>query len=134
MGVIKGVLKEELENSLNLQRRYQEEIDKIKGCLVKKRIGRRYYYYLAKRQGKKIKFIYKGPASDEIRETCREQKRMLNKYKKLLSKAKQQIKFLKRALRGKEVVWNLHWGFKKIRAEKSIRIYNSDRQLVCLFL
>lgn len=104
MGVIKGVLKEELENSLNLQRRYQEEIGKIKGCLVKKRIGKRYYYYLAKRQGKKVKFIYKGPASGEVKKACREQKRMLNKYKKLLSKAKQQIKFLKRALRGKEAV------------------------------
>lgn len=104
MGVIKGVLKEELENSLRLLKRYQEEIEKIKGCLVRKKIGRRYYYYLAKRQGRKIKFIYKGPASREIKKAYAEQNERLNKYKSLLSKVKKQIKFLERALRGKEAV------------------------------
>ena len=104
MGVIKGVLKEELENSLNMIKRYQEEIAKIKGCLIRKKIGRRYYYYLAKRQGKKIKFIYKGPISEEIKKAYSQQRKMLSKYKKLLLKSKKQVKFLKRALRGKEAV------------------------------
>ncbi len=56
MGVIKGVLKEELENSYDMLKRYQEEIAKVKGCLIRKKIGKRYYYYLVKRQGKKVKF------------------------------------------------------------------------------
>lgn len=104
MGVIKGVLKEELENSLGMLKRYQEEIEKVKGCLVKKRFGSRYYYYLAKREGGKIKFIYKGPISDEARGAYKEQRELLKKYRVLIIKLKSQIKFLKRALRGKESV------------------------------
>lgn len=104
MGIIKGVLKEELENSFNLVRRYKEEIEKIKGCLVRKKIGKRYYYYLAKRQGQKIKFIYRGPVSPEIKKAYGRQKKQLNKYKGLLSQSRKQVKFLKRALRGKETV------------------------------
>ncbi len=104
MGVIKGVLKEELENSRDMLKRYQEEIAKIKGCLIRKKIGKRYYYYLVKRQGKKIKFIYKGPISEEVKKAYVKQRKMLNKYRKLLLQVKNQIKFIRRALRGKETV------------------------------
>ena len=104
MGVIKGVLKEELENSRDMLERYREEIAKIKGCLIRKKIGKRYYYYLVKRQGKKVRFIYKGPISKEIKKAYAEQRKMLNKYKKLLLQVKNQIKFIRRALRGKETV------------------------------
>ncbi|MBM3254185.1 MAG: hypothetical protein FJZ16_08025 [Candidatus Omnitrophica bacterium] len=104
MGVIKGVLKEELENSLDMLKRYQEEVAKIKGCLIRKKIGKNCYYYLARRQGKKVRFIYKGPISDEIKKAYAKQRQTLNKYKKLLSHVKKQIKFLRRALRGKETV------------------------------
>ncbi len=102
MGVIKGVLKEELENSRDMLKGYLGEIAKIKGCLIRKKIGRRYYYYLVKRQGKKVKFIYKGPISEQIRKAYGEQRKMLKKYKKLLLQVKDQIKFITRALRGKE--------------------------------
>src|SRR3989338_3958376 len=104
MGVIKGVLKEELENSRDMLKRYQEEIAKIKGCLIRKKIGKRYYYYLVKRQGKKVKFIYKGPISEEVKKAYVKQRKMLNKYRKLLLQVKNQIKFIGRALRGKETV------------------------------
>ena len=104
MGVIKGVLKEELENSRDMLKRYQEEIAKIKGCLIRKKIGKRYYYYLVKRQGKKVNFIYKGPISVEVKKAYVKQRKMLNKYRKLLLQVKNQIKFIRRALRGKETV------------------------------
>lgn len=104
MGVIKGVLKEELENSRDMLKRYQEEIAKIKGCLVRKKIGKRCYYYLVKRQGKKVKFIYKGPISEKVKKAYAEQRRMLNKYRRLLLQVKNQIKFIRRALRGKETI------------------------------
>ncbi|MDO8662948.1 MAG: hypothetical protein Q7K98_07010 [Candidatus Omnitrophota bacterium] len=104
MSVIKGVLKEELENSRDMLKRYQEEIAKIKGCLIRKKIGKRYYYYLVKRQGKKVKFIYKGPISEEIKKAYLKQRKILNKYRKLLLQVKNQIKFIRRALRGKEAV------------------------------
>ena len=104
MGVIRGVLKEELENSRDMLKRYQEEIARIKGCLIRKKIGKRYYYYLVKRQGKKVKFIYKGPISEEVKKAYVKQRKMLNKYRKLLLQVKNQIKFIRRALRGKETV------------------------------
>jgi hypothetical protein len=37
-----------------------------------------------------------------VKKAYAEQRKMLNKYKKLLSQVKNQIKFIKRALRGKE--------------------------------
>src|SRR3990167_5397663 len=104
MGVMKGVLKEELENSRDMLKGYQREIAKIKGCLIRKRIGKRYYYYLVKRQGKKVRFIYKGPISEEVKKAYAGQRKMLNKYKKLLLQFKNQIQFIRRALRGKETV------------------------------
>ena len=104
MGVIRGVLKEELENSRDMLKRYQEEIAKIKGCLIRKKIGKRYYYYLVKRQGKKVKFIYKGPISEDVKKAYVKQRKMLSKYRKLLLQVKNQIKFIRRALRGKETV------------------------------
>ena len=102
MGVIKGVLKEELQNSRDMLKSYQREIAKIKGCLIRKKIGKRYYYYLAKRQGKKVRFIYKGPISEEIKNAYVRQRKMLGKYRKLVLQVKNQIKFIRRALRGKE--------------------------------
>lgn len=104
MGVIKGVLKEELTNSLRMVKRYREEIDKLKGSLVKKKIGKRYYYYLAKRDGKKVHFVYQGPVSDEVKQSFVDKQKSLARYKKLLVKVKNQVIFLRRALRGKEPV------------------------------
>jgi len=104
MGVIKGVLKEELENSRDMLKGYEGKIAEIKGCLIRKRIGKRYYYYLVKRQGKKVRFIYQGPISQEVRQAYAKQRKLLSKYKKLLSQVKSQIKFIGRALRGKEAV------------------------------
>ncbi len=104
MGVIKGVLKEELERSQLMLKRYQEEIAKVKGCLVKKRIGRRDYCYLAKREGGKVRFVYKGPLSAEIRRAYKAQRALLSKYRGFVAKLKEQIRFLRRSLRGKESV------------------------------
>ena len=104
MGIIKGVLKEELVNSLGMIKRYQEEINKLKGALVKKKIGRRYYYYLAKREGKKVHFVYLGPASAVAKQSYAQKQKSLARYKKLLAKVQHQVHFLRRALRGKEPV------------------------------
>lgn len=104
MGVIRGVLKEELERSQLMLERYREEITKAKGCLVKKRIGRQYYYYLAKREGGKVRFVYKGPLSAEVRRAYKAQRVLLAKYRGFVIKIKDQIRFLRRSLRGKESV------------------------------
>ncbi|MBC8420305.1 MAG: hypothetical protein H8E10_17100 [Desulfobacterales bacterium] len=43
---IKGVLKEELENSIIMQKKYEEELQKLPvGSLIKKKIKGHEYYY-----------------------------------------------------------------------------------------
>lgn len=105
MGVIKGVLKEELNNSLRMQSSYQRELKKLpKGSLVKKRIKGRDYYYLLFREKGKVRFVYKGKVSQgEIRK-YKEAKELRARYRHLLSRVKKQIRFLRSSLRGKEPV------------------------------
>ena len=60
-GVIKGVLAEELQNSLRMRKEYESALRKLpKGCLALKNIRGHSYYYLVRRINKKVKYIYKG--------------------------------------------------------------------------
>jgi len=105
MKVLKGVLKEELANSLGMQKNYERELAKLpQGSLVKKTIKGRYYYYLVSRKDGKVVFAYRGKVSDEEILEYKKAKEYRVKYRKLLSEAKKQIKFLRSTLRGKEPV------------------------------
>lgn len=104
-GVIKGVLAEELQNSLRMKNEYEEALRKLpKGCLAIRKIRGHEYYYLVKRINKKVKYIYKGKVSDEEIKKYEEAKVLRAKYRKLLSQVKKQIRFLRSSLRGKEAV------------------------------
>ncbi|MFC1645990.1 hypothetical protein ACFL2Y_02295 [Candidatus Omnitrophota bacterium] len=105
MGVIKGVLKEELENSLQMKADYERELSKLpKGSLIKKKIKGHEYYYLLLREKGKVKFIYKGKASIGEVKKYKQAKEYRAKYRRLLSQVKRQIRFLRSTLRGKESV------------------------------
>ena len=105
MGVIKGVLKEELENSLRMKKEYEKALRELpEGCLAEKKIRGHKYYYLVKRVGSKVKYIYKGKISNEEVDKYSEAKKLRAKYRKLLSQVKKQIRFLKGAIRGKESI------------------------------
>lgn len=106
MGVIKGVLKEELENSIRMKKNYEKALKLHPGgCFVQKEIKGRKYYYLAVRDGKKVRFIYKGKElSKEDMADLEKSKRLRKKYKQFIKKLNDQIKYLRRALRGKEDV------------------------------
>ncbi len=105
MGVIKGVLREELENSIRMKGDYEKELVKLpKGSLVKKKIKGHEYFYLVFRENGKVKFIYKGKVSDKEIKKYKEAKEYRAKYRKLLSQVKKQIKFLRSAVRGKESI------------------------------
>jgi len=66
MNAIKGVLEEELQNSLRMKKQYEKALREFpKGSLVEKKIRGHKYYYLAVREGKKVKFVYKGKISEE---------------------------------------------------------------------
>jgi len=106
MGVIKGVLREELENSIRMKEDYKKALKaQPGGCFVQKSIRGHKYYYLAVRDGKKVKFIYKGKriSKDDI-ESLEKSKRLRAKYRKLIQKLNRQIKYLRKVLRGKEDV------------------------------
>jgi len=105
MRIIKGVLKEELSNSLQMKEGYEKAISKLpKGSLLKKEIRGHHYYYIAFREKDKVRYIYKGKVSERYINKYEEAKVLKQKYRKLLSQSKKQIKFLKRALNGKEAV------------------------------
>ena len=106
MPVIKGVLQEELENSLRMKEDYERELAKLpEGALIKKKIKGHEYYYLVLRKKGKVKFIYKGKNVSEAElKKYKEAKEYRAKYRKSLSQVKKQVKFLRSALRGKEPV------------------------------
>jgi len=102
---IKGVLREELENSLRMQQRYEEELAKLpKGSLVKRVIKGNEYYYLVFREDGKVRSVYKGKSSPEEIAQYQDAKKKRADYRKLLSKVKKQVRFIRSALRGKEAV------------------------------
>ena len=104
-GVIKGVLAEELENSLRMKKEYEKALQRLpKGCIAVRKIKGHEYYYLVKRVSKKVKYIYKGKMPAEEIKKFKEAKILRAKYRKLLSRVKKQIKFLRSSLRGKEAI------------------------------
>lgn len=104
MKVIKGVLEEELENSIRQEAAYIKALNALpRGALVKKRIKGNKYYYLMLREEGKVKFIYKGKSSEEEIKKYEEAKKMRANYRKLLSQVRKQISFLRKALRAKEI-------------------------------
>lgn len=106
MGIIKGVLREELENSIKMKKDYEKALRSHPGgCFVQKQVRGNKYYYLVIREGKRVKFIYKGKKlSKQDIETLKHSKQLRRKYKELIKKLNRQIKYLKKALRGKEDV------------------------------
>ena len=103
---IKELLKEELANSVHMERDYRHALaDLPRGSLVKKIIGRRIYYYLAFREGPRVRFQYKGrKVSGQEIAKFQEAKQRRVQYRKLLSDIRKQIRFLRRALRAKQAV------------------------------
>ena len=104
-GVIKSVLKEELNNSIRMKKAYERELKRLPpGNIAIKRIRRGYYAYRVQREGKRVRFQYKGKVSKAIWDRHSEAKASRAKYRKLLSQVKKQIRYLKGALRGKEAI------------------------------
>ena len=104
MKIIKGVLEEELQNSIRMRRQYEKALSRLpKGSIVEKEIKGHRYYYLAIRESDKVKFIYKGKISEEEKKKYMEAKKLRAKYRKLLSQANKQIAFLNKALNEKAI-------------------------------
>ena len=102
---IKDVLREELENSLQMKQNYEQALDKIpKGSLIRRILKGHPYYYLVFRENGCVRSLYKGKLS---KKECREydkSKQQRAQYRQQLSEVKKQIRFLRKVLRGKETV------------------------------
>jgi len=103
MSIIKGILEEELNRLEELSVFYQEKISKApRGSIsVKERNGKR-YIYLAHREDKKIIFDYVGKDVPEVRMGLNEQMRQRKEYQAKLRHVKENLKEVKRSLRGKK--------------------------------
>jgi hypothetical protein len=102
---IKGILREELENSLKMKADYEKKLSKLPvGSLARRKIKGQYYYYLIYRDNGKVKSVYKGKVSEKILQKYSEAKKYRAKYRHLLSRLKKEIRFIKGALRGKEPI------------------------------
>jgi len=105
VAVIKKVLREELENSLRLQESYEQELARLpKGTLVEKQIKGRGYFYLVERRLGKVCFTYRGKLPPEEIARYKDIKESRARYRKLLSRTKKQVKYLRSVLRGKQDV------------------------------
>lgn len=105
MDAIKGVLKEEFENSLQMKNDYERELEKLpKGALIKKIIKGNEYYYLLYREGRKVRFEYRGKSSPKEIKKYEEAKKLRKQYRGLLSQVNKQIKFLSGVLRDRKSV------------------------------
>lgn len=104
--VIVDILKEELGNSLQMKKRYEDEISKLPvGSLVVRNIkGKKYAYRIYREEGKFIA-EYKGKLSDIPKDEIKKWKEIKKKrasYRHSLSQLKKEISFLNRALRGRD--------------------------------
>lgn len=102
---IKGMLNEELQNSIQIRRDYERALEDIpKGSLVRKVIGGHEYFYLAFRDGSKVRFDYIGKLDKDDIAKYEEAKNFRARYRKKISEVDRQIKFIRKALRGKDPV------------------------------
>lgn len=103
--ILKGVLKEELENAKERYSDYKKAIERLPvGVLVKKERRGHDYYYLMFREGKKVKFIYKGKyvSPEELEKYANARKRRAQ-YKHFLIDLKKEISFLQKALNARAI-------------------------------
>ena len=101
---IREILEEELENSLRMEQEYSARLDKLpRGSLVKRVRNKRVYYYIVYRDNGKVCLDYVGKeVSEKVQNQYRDAKIKRAQYRKLRSQVRQQIKFIRRALRGKQ--------------------------------
>lgn len=106
MAVIKSFLKEELHNAELLKKEYKEKLKHLHaGSFIKKQIKDNIYFYLAFREGDKVRFIYKGKKlSKADKEENKKAKMLRLKYKENIRKLDKRIKYIRKVLNGKEDV------------------------------
>ena len=97
---IREVIKDELENSLRMEKDYVRVLEQLpRGNLIKKKIKGNEYWYMQIRDGQKVRLDYvKKPSAAMIRK-YQKAKEDRARYRSLLSQVRKQIRQLERMLR-----------------------------------
>ena len=102
---IKDVLREELQNSLQMKANYEQALADIpKGSLVRRVLKGHPYYYLVFRENGHVRSVYKGKLSKPEVQKFNKAKQQRAQYRRQLSEVNKQIRYLRKVLRGKEEV------------------------------
>jgi len=102
MDVLISSLKEELETSKQLEKKYLRKLEELpQGSFIVRKMGEQQYGYLTKRENGKVTQTYLGPLDEKQILEYREKNKKKRMIKEQLKKARAQIKILERALRGK---------------------------------
>ncbi len=98
--IIKGVLKEELDRSLSLKKRYELKLKEYPpGYLLVRKRGKKVYYYLSYRKDGRVQQKYLGVLSPDAIKDYKKQIADKKNLSKQLSKVKSNIQYLQRLLR-----------------------------------
>jgi len=102
MSIMRGILEEELNRLEELSVFYKEKIAEApRGSISAKERGGKRYIYLARREDKKIIFDYVGKDVPEVRDALNDHIRQRKEYQAKLRQVRENLKEVKRALRGK---------------------------------
>ncbi len=98
-----GMLKEELENSVRARDAFIRAMEKLpRGSLVRKVIGGHQYYYLAQREGRKVRFNYVGKLNEPELKRYIDAKEYRVRYRRQISEIDKQIKFINKVISGQK--------------------------------
>ncbi|MCE5211549.1 MAG: hypothetical protein LLG40_08345 [Deltaproteobacteria bacterium] len=102
MGIIRGILEDELKRLEELSVFYQKKISEYpRGSIsVKERNGKR-YIYLARREDKKVVFDYIGKDAPAVWAALNEKLKQRKEYQAKLCQVKENLREVERSLRGK---------------------------------
>ncbi len=102
MGIIKGILEEELKRLEELSVFYKDKLSECpRGSISVKERGGKRYIYLARREGKKVVFDYIGKDIPKVRNALNERLIQRKEYYVKLRQVKDNLLEVKRSLRGK---------------------------------
>jgi len=101
---VRGVLREELANALRKLAGFEKALRaQPRGSLVEKRIRGRSFFYLASREGGKVRFAYKGKLEPAEIARFQEAKMMRARYRGIIADLRHQVAYLKKALHERKV-------------------------------
>ncbi|MGD0822135.1 MAG: hypothetical protein ABSA71_15480 [Desulfomonilia bacterium] len=102
MSVMMGILEEERKRLEELLDFYRKKIEEApRGSISAKERGGRRYLYLARREGEKVIFDYVGRDVPEVRDALDNRIHQRREYQAKLRQVRENLKEVKRALRGK---------------------------------